>query len=210
VSRSRLAVLAVLVALAAAALAGEQTQAAPQSLDDGLAHALQAPGIDPRKTSAVAVDLQTDTTVFTHNAQASLLPASAEKLPVSLAALEVLGPRFRFRTEVVGLGARRGHVWRGSIWLVGYGDPTLAVSDLDRLARLFAATGIRRIAGRVFGDDSRYDARRDVIGWKSSYLGLESRPISALSVAQIPLTGPNGSAIAAARAYVDAASSVYQ
>ena len=123
---------------------------------------------------------------------------------MSLAALEVLGPRFRFRTEVVGVGARRGRVWRGSLWLVGYGDPTLAVPDLERLARSFAATGIRRIEGRVFGDDSRYDAKRDVIGWKSSYLGLESRPISALSVAKIPLTAPNGSAIAAARAYVDA------
>lgn len=204
VSRSRLAVLSFFAAVAAAALAGERTQAAPQALDDRLAAALQAPGIDMRKTSAVAVDVRSGTTVFAHNEQASLLPASAEKLPVSLAALEVLGPRFRFRTEVVGVGARRGDVWRGSIWLVGYGDPTLAVSDLDRLARSFAATGIRRIVGRVFGDDSRYDARRDVIGWKSSYLGFESRPISALSVARIPLTNPNGSAIAAARAYVDA------
>ena len=194
----------VLLALAAVALAGGQTQAAPRALDDSLAQALRAPGIDARQTGAVAVDLRTGATVFAHNAGASLLPASAEKLPVSLAALKVLGPRFRFRTEVVGAGQRRGRVWRGNLWLVGFGDPTLAVSDLERLARSFASTGIRRVEGRVFGDDFRYDSKREVLGWKSSYLGLESRPISALSAAAIPLTGPHGSAIAAARAYVGA------
>lgn len=200
----RLRLATVLLALAAAAFSGEQTRGAERALDDALAQAIRAAGIDQRQTGAVAVDLRTGATVFAHNARVSLLPASTEKLPVSLAALAVLGPRFRFRTEVVGLGQRRGRVWRGSLWLVGYGDPTLAVPDLDRLARSFAATGIRRIEGRVFGDDFRYDARRDVIGWKPSYLGLESRPISALSVAKVPLTGPHGSAITAARAYVDA------
>lgn len=198
----RLAV--VLLALVAVALAGERTRAAERALGDSLAGALQAPGIDPWQTAAVAVDLRSGATVFAQNATASLLPASAGKLPVSLAALDVLGPRFRFRTEVVGVGERRGRVWHGSLWLVGYGDPTLAVSDLDRLARSFAATGIRRVDGRVFGDDTRYDSRRDGIGWKPSYLGLESRPISALSVAKIPITGPHGSAIASARAYVAA------
>lgn len=200
----RLATVLLALAAAALSLSGEQTRAAESALDDTLARALQAPGIDGRRTGAVAVDLRTGATVFSHNAHTALLPASAEKLPVSLAALKVLGPRFRFRTEVVGVGERRGRVWRGSLWLVGYGDPTLTVSDLDRLARSFASTGIRRIEGRVFGDDTRYDSRRDVVGWKPGYLGLESRPISALSVARIPLTGPHGSAVAAARAYAAA------
>ncbi len=197
--------LTALVA-SAAMLAGASTAspAAPADLESTLAAALRAPGISPRTTGAVAIDLHTSSTVFSHNAQRSLLPASAEKLPVSFAALKILGPRYRFRTEVVGLGTRRGRVWRGNLWLVGYGDPTLGRSDLDRLARTFAATGIRRVAGRVFGDDSHFDARRDALGWKSSYLGIESRPISALSVAEAQLTGVNGSAIAAARAYVAA------
>ncbi len=150
------------------------------------------------------MDLRTGQTVYSSNPGRSLLPASAEKLPVSFAALRVLGPRHRFRTEVVGAGARSGRVWRGNLWLVGFGDPTLDRADLDRLARKFAATGIRRIAGRVFGDDTHFDGRRDGLGWKPSYLGIESRPIAALSVAGVRLTGVHGSAVAAARAYVDA------
>jgi D-alanyl-D-alanine carboxypeptidase/D-alanyl-D-alanine-endopeptidase (penicillin-binding protein 4) len=197
-------VLSVVVALLVLQAAGISPEAAPGDLGSSLAGALRAPGIDPRKTGVVAIDLRTGATVYVQNPQAPLLPASAEKLAVSFAALKVLGPRYRFRTEVVGAGRRVGAVWQGNLWLVGFGDPTLTVSDLDRLARKFAATGIRRVAGRVFGDDTHYDARRDGHGWKASYLGLESRPISALSVAGVRLTGVNGSAIAAARAYASA------
>jgi serine-type D-Ala-D-Ala carboxypeptidase/endopeptidase (penicillin-binding protein 4) len=193
-------VLAVTILAATASISG----AATRDLETTLGQALRAPGIEPRSTAAVAVDLRTGRTVFSSNAQRSLLPASAEKLPVALAALHVLGPRFRFRTELVGAGSRTGDTWSGNLWLVGYGDPTLTRADLERLARRFAATGIRRVAGRVFGDDTHFDARRDAIGWKPHYVGLESRPLSALSVAGLPLTGVHGSAIAAARAYAAA------
>ena len=77
-------------------------------------------------------------------------------------------------------------------------------ADVERLARRFAATGVRRVAGRVLGDDTHFDARRDAIGWKPHYVGVESRPLSALSVGGLPLTGVDGSAIAAARAFADA------
>ncbi len=200
--RSAWVLLAMLVA--ALAVSSSKVTAAPADLNATLAKALRAPGIAPRATGAIAVDLESGETVYSLNAGRALLPASAEKLAVSFAALRVLGPRFRFRTEVVASGRRAGRTWIGNVWLVGYGDPTLTEADLDRLARRFAATGIRRIDGRVLGDDSHFDARRDARGWKSTYLGIESRPLSALSVARVRLTGVNGSAIAAARAYVRA------
>jgi D-alanyl-D-alanine carboxypeptidase/D-alanyl-D-alanine-endopeptidase (penicillin-binding protein 4) len=204
VNGRRALAIALAVAVAAAAATASSSGAAAGDLESTLTRALRAPGIDPGSTAAIAVDLRTGETVFSSNASRSLLPASAEKLPVAFAALHVLGPRFRFRTEVVGAGARTGDTWSGNLWLVGYGDPTLTRADLERLARRFAATGIRRIAGRVLGDDTHYDARRDARGWKPHYLGLESRPLSALSVAGLPLTGLNGSAIAAARAFANA------
>ena len=194
-------IVAATVAAVISASATATTDAAPRDLAATLGQALRSPGIDPRDTAAIAVDLRTGETVFAANARRSLLPASAEKLPVSFAALRVLGPRFRFRTEVVATGSRTGDTWSGNLWLVGHGDPTLTRADLDRLARRFAATGIRRVAGRVLGDDTHFDSRREARGWKSHYLGIESRPLSALSVAGVPLTGVNGSAIAAARVY---------
>ena len=194
------AVMAVVVALGSSASPG--TAAAP-SMDPALSRALRAPGIAPARTGAIVVDAATGATLYAHNSTASLLPASVEKLAVSYTALHVLGPRFRFRTELVGVGSRSGRVWHGSLGLVGYGDPTLTRTDLDRLARRFADTGITRVRGHVFGDDTYFDSRRDALGWKPSYVGIESRPLSALSVADVPFAGSNGSAAAAARALTE-------
>ena len=60
--------------------------------------------------------------------------------------------------------------------------------------------GIRHVEGRVLGDESHFDARRDAPGWKSSYLGIESKPLSALTVVDLPVRNPNGSAAIAAHA----------
>ena len=180
-------------------MASTTSPAAAPAVDLALARAVQAPGVAASQTAAIAIDLRSGETLFSQNAGRGLLPASAEKLSVSFTALHILGPRFRFRTELVGKGSRSGRTWKGDLFLVGYGDPTLDDSDLDRLARRFADTGITRVAGRVFGDDTYFDARRDAPGWKAGYLGIESRPLSALSVAGVHLIGANGSAVAAAR-----------
>ena len=190
--------------VAAAMVASTTSSGAAPAIDLALGQALRAPGIASGETAAIAVDLRSGETVFSLNSRRGLLPASAEKLSVSFAALRVLGPTFRFRTELVGKGSRTGRTWQGNLFLVGYGDPTLDMRDLDRLARRFAATGMTRVSGRVLGDDTYFDARRDAPGWRPGYLGIESRPLSALSVAGTHLVAANGSAVAAARAFVAA------
>jgi D-alanyl-D-alanine carboxypeptidase/D-alanyl-D-alanine-endopeptidase (penicillin-binding protein 4) len=196
-------VLALVATTLELVCAAGSTAAAPP-LDLALDRALRTPGIPSRQTAAIAVDLRTGQTIYSLNSDRGLLPASAEKLSVSFTALHVLGPQFRFRTELVGKGFRSGRTWKGDLFLVGYGDPTLDTRDLDRLARRFADTGMRRVSGRVFGDDTFFDSRRDAAGWKAEYLGIESRPLSALSVAGTHLIGVNGSAIAASRAFTAA------
>src|SRR6476619_4011326 len=199
---SRALVFAAVVAVLCAGVA--PTQAASPTLGAALDRALRTPGVARDRTAAIAVDLQSGRTVFAQNADTSLLPASVEKLAISFTALHVLGPRFCFHTEVVGVGTRTGRTWSGNLLLVGFGDPTLTRADLNRLARRVAATGIRRIEGRVLGDDTYFDRRRDALGWKPSYLGIESPPLSALSVGGLPFAGANGSAEAAARAFTEA------
>jgi serine-type D-Ala-D-Ala carboxypeptidase/endopeptidase (penicillin-binding protein 4) len=196
--------LALTVALAALCGSATSGTAATPTLNTALGKALRSQGIAPTRTAAIVLDVRTGAPLYAFNSAASLLPASVEKLAVSYTALRVLGPRFRFRTELVGVGARSGRVWHGSLGLVGYGDPTLTPADLNRIARRFADTGIKRVAGRVFGDDTYFDSRRDALGWKPSYVGIESRPLSALSVAGLPYAGVNGSAAAAARALTEA------
>jgi len=123
-----LALLALLLWLAAPARAADPT------LEARLAKALAVPHVDPARTAALAIDLRTGSVVFERNANLSLVPASNQKLPVAYAALALLGPGYRFHTEVVGSGTLVGDVWHGDLWLRGFGDPTLGPSDLDALA----------------------------------------------------------------------------
>ncbi|CAN5253792.1 hypothetical protein BH09ACT13_BH09ACT13_03670 [soil metagenome] len=203
--RSCIALLAVGLALGpVAGNAAAPAQAALPELAAALGRALDAPDLDARRTAALAVDLRTGRVVFQTNAALALAPASAEKLAVSFSALRLLGPGFRFHTDVAGDGELDGRVWRGDLILVGHGDPTLDPTDLDALARDVKAWGIRRVTGRVLGDEHHFDARRMGPGWKASYLGLESPPLSALSVDEVKVEEANASAAAAARAFTTA------
>jgi serine-type D-Ala-D-Ala carboxypeptidase/endopeptidase (penicillin-binding protein 4) len=176
-------VLALLCAWALAAAAPGATGPAPATaLQLRLERALAVPHVASSRTAAVALDLETGQIVFQRNPALALVPASNEKLAVAYAALAAFGPLFRIPTEVLGEGELLAGVWRGDLVLKGYGDPTLSTGDLRGLAREVRAAGIRRITGRIIGDESYFDSRRIGPGWKSWYYVNESPPLSALTV----------------------------
>ena len=178
--RRTLALTAVSVALATAVATA--TAAGPAAIEPKLTRALASPSLSLRRTSALAVDVSTGGVVFAHNASLPVAPASNEKIPVSWAALTRLGPGYRFHTEVYGVGGRNGARWDGDLVLKGFGDPTFSTSDLDRLAATIRARGIRSVSGRILGDESFYDSKRGVAGWKPYFVGGEAPPLSALVV----------------------------
>jgi D-alanyl-D-alanine carboxypeptidase/D-alanyl-D-alanine-endopeptidase (penicillin-binding protein 4) len=181
VRRRSLAVLLALAALATpAAAASGPAQAAP--LEQRLARALRVPHVAPARSAAVALDLATGTVLYSQNSTRSLAPASNEKLPLTYAALVRLGPAFRIDTDVLGQGELDGTTWLGTLVLKGSGDPTLSRADLRSLALQVRAAGIRRVTGGIIGDESWFDARRVVAGWKPSFFIGESPPLSALVV----------------------------
>lgn len=200
-TRGRFVAIATLAVAIVAGTATPGTTAASPELTAALQRALAAPGVSARRTGALAIDLRTGEVVFEANAARGLAPASAEKLAVSFAALRVLGPGFRFRTEVIGNGQLVGTIWQGDLFLAGYGDPTLELGDLRKLAREVAEWGIRRVSGRIVGDERHFDTHRDAPGWRPWFLGIESPPLSALAVDDVDVRGANGSAVAAAKAF---------
>ena len=171
-----LAAAAILLVAASPAFAADPT------LSGRLARALAVPHVDPARTAALAVDLRTGSVVYARNESLALVPASTQKLPVAYAALTLLGPGYRFHTEVEGTGALVGDVWHGDLWLRGFGDPTLRASDLAGLAAEIESWGIRRVDGAVIGDETWFDDRRVAPGWKPSFYIDESPPLSALVV----------------------------
>jgi D-alanyl-D-alanine carboxypeptidase/D-alanyl-D-alanine-endopeptidase (penicillin-binding protein 4) len=178
-ARLRLAIAALAAFLAVPAA---QAAAAVVPLQIRLARALHAKHVNPRRTGAVVLDLQTGRTLFEQNESQPLLPASNEKLATTYAALSALGPSFRIETDVLGDGVLKGATWKGDLVLKGYGDPSLSSAEILSLARQVAAAGIRHVTGRVLGDESWFDERRTGVGWKSSFFLVESPALSALVV----------------------------
>jgi len=204
-SRRLLAAVFALVALVAPAA----TSAGPTqdvALQLRLARALKVPHVAPARSGAVALDLTTGTVLFAQNGGRSLAPASNEKLPLTYAALTKLGPSFRIDTDVLGTGGQDGTAWDGALILKGNGDPTLSLSDLRALAAQVKAAGVRSITGGVIGDESAFDTRRIVAGWKPSFFIDESPPLSALVVdrARVGRIVTSTPALAAATAFRDA------
>lgn len=177
------ALLAAVGAAVVAPIAGTASGSrATTPLAPRLARALAVPGLGRSVSAAVAIDLSSGDVLFKRRQFGALEPASNEKLTVTLAALELLGSAFRIRTEVYGEGGQAGTVWRGNLVLKGHGDPTLSSHDLKRLAWLVRGAGIRKVTGSVVGDESFFDSKRGVWGWKPEFYGAESPPLSALSV----------------------------
>ncbi|MFL5790111.1 MAG: D-alanyl-D-alanine carboxypeptidase/D-alanyl-D-alanine-endopeptidase, partial [Actinomycetota bacterium] len=113
---------------------------------------------------SVAVGLD-DRIVYTHLGEQPRVLASNEKLLTSMAALDLLGPSFRYRTTGAAHERPRHGVLHGDLWLVGGGDPTLTPTGLSTLAQRLRASGLRRVTGGVVGDTGAFDRGWWAPGW---------------------------------------------
>lgn len=121
-----------------------------------------------------AIDLQTSTTLLNYNSEVSLIPASTQKILISAASLELLGPDHHFKTslEYDGYYGDDG-VLHGNLYLRGEGDPAFASpmfekfygNVFDRLCEAVVNAGITGIDGNVVGDASIFGERRIVGTW---------------------------------------------
>jgi len=79
-------------------------------------------------------------------------PASVMKLLTTQAALELLGPDYRWITRVYAHGGMEADVLRGDLVIEGSGDPRFAHEDLWRLLTRLRAMGLREIRGNLVLD----------------------------------------------------------
>jgi serine-type D-Ala-D-Ala carboxypeptidase/endopeptidase (penicillin-binding protein 4) len=103
--------------------------------------------------------------VYQHLGDQPRVLASNEKLLTSMAALDLLGPSFRFTTEAARSGRIRDGVLDGDVWLIGGGDPALTSVDLAALASDVRAQGVRRVSGDVVADTSAFNRGWWAPGW---------------------------------------------
>ncbi len=106
------------------------------------------------KAAFVVVDLERGDVIAEHNIERTLIPASTAKLATALVALDVLGPKHRYKTELHALGTVTAGELDGDLILRGGGDPLLDIPDLITLAGDLKNRGIHRISGRFLIDDT--------------------------------------------------------
>ena len=138
---------------------------------------------DPDLPSAiwglVVRDARTGRVVLSRNADKNLLPASTLKLLTTAAALDDLGPTFRYTTRLYDLGQTGPDgTFRGDLVIRGSGDPTLGSQGMgDPLAdwaAALAAAGVTRVEGRIVGDDDVFEDARYGEGWDVTHIATES------------------------------------
>jgi D-alanyl-D-alanine carboxypeptidase/D-alanyl-D-alanine-endopeptidase (penicillin-binding protein 4) len=118
--------------------------------------------------------------LYRHTDKSRRVPASNQKLLLSMTAFDLIGPNERIVTRVRADRLDGGTV-RGDLWLLGRGDPTITgggafgkslpfgPSRLSTLVRRIKAAGIHRVTGSVMGSTGYFTRDWYAPGWKSFF-----------------------------------------
>ncbi len=177
-----------------------------------------------RKLDALAAKLPTSSCmtidvegrrISSKDSSMMLLPASNMKILVAAAALETLGPDYRFVTKIYG--TRDGSRITGDLVVVGGGDPGIASTDYLATQRFpsrhftpaedfvtaLRDVGVTEILGGIVGVEDRYDLERYAPDLGLGIRGTEVGPLGALMINDGAVSGdplkPDQPAVAAAR-----------
>jgi serine-type D-Ala-D-Ala carboxypeptidase/endopeptidase (penicillin-binding protein 4) len=163
-----------------------------ETIQTKVAQFLKRPGARSADWGIEILDPTTDKVVLSVNPDKPFTPASVLKVTTTSAALERLGPDFKFRTGAYAEGTIQADgVLLGNLILVGRGDPNLTdpygellqEPALQELAEKLQALGIKKVQGDIIGDDSYFDPTSTGRGWTAQELkSIYGAPINALSI----------------------------
>lgn len=117
-----------------------------------------------------------------HHPDRARVPASVMKLVTTLAALELLGPGFRWTTRVYAGGPIEEGRLDGDLYLKGGGDPWLVSERFRRLVWRIREGGVRDVEGDVVVDDTLFDVPA---GDPGAFDGRPYRAYNALPAATL-------------------------
>lgn len=121
-----------------------------------VSEALKKAGV-PQDSVAVFVQrVDAPQAIIQHQANLALNPASTMKLLTTYAGLDLLGPAYRWRTEVYTDGKLNNGVLEGNLIIKGYGDPSLMAEDFWRMLNDLRQAGVKDIRGDLVLDRSYF------------------------------------------------------
>ena len=124
--------------------------------------------------SLTVMDVNSGKEIFSANPGIGLAPASTMKTITTITAFNVLGKDFKYKTNVGYNGSITNGTLNGDIIIKGSGDPTLGSPRyesskeeliLTEITNAIRKSGIKRINGRIIGDDSIFGSQSIPDGW---------------------------------------------
>jgi len=130
----------------------------------------------------VVIEMGTGRVLAEKDGKTPFIPASVAKVPTTVAALEMLGPDYRFETKVFVKpkpGATNGTV--SDLYLVGGGDPMFDGDHMLSLIKSVEAQGVTRVADRFVYDESFLGKTMQIAKLKPDH-AAHNTGVGALSV----------------------------
>ncbi|TSJ41097.1 D-alanyl-D-alanine carboxypeptidase/D-alanyl-D-alanine-endopeptidase [Mucilaginibacter corticis] len=130
--------------------------------------------------SLTVLDVKTGEQIFTSNPNVGLAPGSTLKTVTTITAFNLLGKDFKYQTPFGYSGTITDGTLNGDLIIKGTGDPTLGSLRwenttqsfvLNALVTALKKAGIKKINGRIIGDDSLYGTQTIPDGWIWQDLG---------------------------------------
>ncbi len=130
--------------------------------------------------ASLAVADESGKIIYHYNDQYGLAPASNMKVFTAIAALDLLGKDYQYKTELGFTGIIKDSVLLGNLFIVGSGDPSTgswryAQTGADSLMKTIAAIlrqkGINTINGQIFLDASKFSPNAVPGGWSWEDMG---------------------------------------
>jgi D-alanyl-D-alanine carboxypeptidase/D-alanyl-D-alanine-endopeptidase (penicillin-binding protein 4) len=149
-----------------------------QSLPERLSRAVQQlqtnPGLKHGLVGFCVLNQNTGKIIYEQHGQVGMTPASCQKLFTSIAAFDLLGPNYRYLTELGYDGIIQQGVLHGNLHFTGTGDPTLGSGRwigttqdklFEELISALQNTHIHEISGMFLLDDSKFTNQAIPDGW---------------------------------------------
>lgn len=141
----------------AALSAAPQQQVSVQKVNKGINYLL-ASAKDKADIGIIVQSMKSGAIVYQKNADQLLLPASNQKIFTAYAALQQLGPEFKYKTQLLtDASTINNGVINGNLYMRFDGDPELDVKVINQMVASLSQQGIHTITGNFYVDASRFD-----------------------------------------------------
>ncbi len=133
------------------------TQLVHAELPAPVVAALKAEGVPINSVSVIVQQVDAAKPSITHNADVAMNPASVMKLVTSYAALDLLGPAYRWQTNFYATEPVENGVLNGGLWIKGSGDPSLNTAHLaEMISAMRQKYALQQICCDLMVDQSVY------------------------------------------------------